>query len=355
MGGHAWQQGDWLINTLSQEIRRGPFGTFLIRLSDLLGTDVIWTTGAVQALLTLVTMWGFWVALRGNVSPPVALLLIAAPTFLVFFWAANPRGALRKELLVYAALALLLAGLPQGRRGLVALSVLLMSAAMLAHEALVLFLPCYLGCMVLARPPGEPLTRIATLALIICAASVVAFAYAWIFRATPDPEIICAPLLARDVSAEVCNGAMVWLQAGMGFGYSQVLERIVDENLVVVMMLAGLVGALPLGYLISRCDRPARWIALVFLAFLPFAPLFVIAIDWGRWINFHMVVCVSLVLAALSTQRMTLVRPIQPVVVWGLLGLGLLWAPYHIAAVDHGGVLFRILVELTPLEYEIPP
>ena len=60
LGGHPWQHGDWLINTIEQQIGRGPFGTFLIRFSDLLGMDVVWTTGAVQAILEVAAAAGFW-------------------------------------------------------------------------------------------------------------------------------------------------------------------------------------------------------------------------------------------------------------------------------------------------------
>ena len=353
-GGHAWQQGDWLINNLQIDVRRGVFGAVLIRLADAFGTSPVWVTGAVQALLVLAMMAGFWRALRRGVPDPVALLLIATPCFVLLFWAANPRGALRKELLVYAALALLLAGLPQRDRALVALSILLMSAAMLAHEALVLFLPCYLGCLILARPAGEPVTRVLALGALISLVGVVAFAHAWTYRTIISTEPVCAPLLERGVSFEVCRGAILWLTQGMGAGSGFVQETIIDNGRFVAIGFAWIAGLVPLGYLISRSDRPVRWAGITLLAALPFLPLFYIAIDWGRWLNFHVVSVVSLVLAALTTGRMTLVQPLHRGLIWGFLALSLLWAPYHVSSVFGGGLFARILTEITPLEFVAP-
>src|SRR5690606_27309956 len=77
-GGHAWKQGDWLINAEAVAVRRGLFGSGLLRLSDLTGIGPLAMTVALQLLLlTAAAGLTLAAALRLRVGFRLFLLLVS--------------------------------------------------------------------------------------------------------------------------------------------------------------------------------------------------------------------------------------------------------------------------------------
>ena len=106
-GGNSWKQADWLVNSEEVFVRRGLFGSGLLRLSDLLAVKPLLLVGALQAILMLALIGATIVAARRSGLTDRVLLLLLSPGFFVLFWAADPQGSLRKEMIVYLALAAL--------------------------------------------------------------------------------------------------------------------------------------------------------------------------------------------------------------------------------------------------------
>ena len=51
LGGNNWKQGDWLINELSEPVRRGLFGSAVLRISDVIGLNPLLLLILFQALI----------------------------------------------------------------------------------------------------------------------------------------------------------------------------------------------------------------------------------------------------------------------------------------------------------------
>src|SRR6056297_361262 len=114
-GGTAWQQADWLINSHEIWVRRGPFGSLMLAVSDLLPLNPSQVVMLLQGTLLVLTA-----VILGRVALKVdrtsALwLLVMSPGFFPIFWAADFSGGLRKELIAYCAFALLFLGAVSGR------------------------------------------------------------------------------------------------------------------------------------------------------------------------------------------------------------------------------------------------
>ena len=142
--------GDWLINYAGGFVRRGLFGEIALRVGDLLHVSPVWIAFFVPAaamlwLVAVVVRW-FYQTDRD----PGWLLLLLSPTFLMF-WVLTGKGILRKEVLAFAALALLIgASHPGARTGWrVAAAFALFTFAAFTHEVTLFVSPFFLYALYL--------------------------------------------------------------------------------------------------------------------------------------------------------------------------------------------------------------
>ncbi len=351
-GGRSWRQGDWLINAVNQPIRRGPFGSAVLAAADTLALSPVTLVVALQAGLIValgaIVLRVIW---RLPHRPAYALLLVS-PAFFPVFWVADPHGALRKELIAYVAMALPLLRpvSAAGRGALLALSGGLFAVGCVAHEATVFLLPAYAAILAVAfRPdPRSPAAWLAGAAL--AGAAGLAFLYAARHSGVADAAGICAPLLQRGLDPELCEGPIAWLALPADEGLDEIGAGIIGTASGLVFPLAYLLALAPLLYLVALHREAGRLaLALVVLA-LPILPLFVVAVDWGRWMSLHVTSFGLLLLALACHGRLSPGRPARPAVLAGLGLAGLLWAPSHapnveryMAGVVPGGLVAEVL------------
>ncbi|WP_102110379.1 hypothetical protein [Oceaniglobus roseus] len=342
-GGEPWHQGDWLINDAGGTVRRGPFGAALIALADLAGLSPVALTVAVQAALVLVAMAALLDAFARALAQPVWALLLTSPAFFPLFWAARPEAGLRKELLVFAAMALLLpaAGRDGRWRRLAPVSAALFLAACVGHEANVFLLPAYgLLAFVALRPdPRAGAVRVA--ALVVVGGTAAAFLFAWAYRDGGDPAAVCAALTARGASPRICIGAIEWLGHDIAFA-RDLLGSLLNRRSGAAFLLASALAGLPLIHLVALHDRWRLMLGISLLLLLPILPLFAVAVDWGRWMALH-VASAGLVLLALRLQGVVRqVRPARPWLVAAICVANLFWVPDHVIGWVPGGLVAEL-------------
>lgn len=303
LGGNTWKQGDWLINELSAPIRRGLFGSALLRTSDLLGANPLLLLILFQAgIVTLIFVVTGAAAIRLGTPEKVFLLLIS-PGFVVFFWFNDPQGSVRKEILVYLAFLPLIVSAMKGRGGVVAciLAIAAYALAVASHEGNVFFLPFLWVAMWLVLPGNA---SIALRAALLAAPAVLALAgglYAVANTHVADPGVICAQVVQRGLDPQVCGGAIDYLestpeQARMHPG------RLLSEHFR-SYLLVYLVCLLGFRVLLQGSPRLALGGVAVMASGLAFFPLYILAGDYGRWLNFHVSSLVFVALIALLRFR----------------------------------------------------
>ncbi len=328
LGGNAYKQGDWLINIEQAAVRRGLPGSTFIRLSDLLHIDLLLLVVLCQAtLLALFAVYLFKVVRKID-HQPLFLLLLFSPAFTLLFWANDPQGSLRKELFVYAAFAMLLAGLADSRRLYFAVATGLFALGMLGHEANSLFLPAFLWLLYCARRGGVLAARDLALAVSVLLAAALASA-AFFFRhvSLPDAGPVCAPLLARGFPSAFCDGAISWVTRDLSYAI-----RLTAGNWSIDSWAF---WTIYLWITALACWFSAHFVQMRKLLWmyvctaLPFLPLFYVALDWGRWMNFHLSCWIFLVLAEQLLGRLQLVRPVDGKRLAGVTLSILPWAPSH--------------------------
>ncbi|SNT01125.1 hypothetical protein [Tropicimonas sediminicola] len=347
-GGDPFRQGDWLINSAAGFVRRSLPGDLVLALSDRTGWSPLTLLTAFQAAL-LVVLYSQIARLLSEIPARVAFLFAFCPGFVLVFWAADPMGTVRKEMLVFLALCLCALGVIRDSRARLLAGSLVFVAGVLAHEAMILFAPAlaaiyYLGWK---RSPGRPADALLAVGTFGAAAAI--FLIALKHGQVPEPELVCQALIDRGMSDQVCAGAIKWLGVDSAVALNAVQTVLSFDRAATGFSMGLFLALCPLFYLASRTDRPgAAAIAIVLLA-LPFLPLFLVAIDWGRWVSFHVFTVVVLGSLAFRLKLVSLQKDLGllPLVIFAVTAL--CFSPLTMVGLNYGGLVRRLVLDVSSL------
>jgi len=345
LGGNGDKQGDWLINIEQVAVRRGLLGSAFIFLSDALHLDLLLLVVLSQAALLLLFAGLLFRVIRALEQQPIFWLLLFCPAFVLLFWGNDPHGSLRKELFVYCAFALVLVGIVDRRPACFPLSIASFAVGLLAHEANILFLPAFLW--LLFRVQREGLLSLAAFAsgvLLLSAVAVASAAFVLRHVHVADVGLVCAPLMARGLPASFCDRAITWVTRDLSYAIEATAASWSWESgSVAVIYLALTAGA---WWFSGHFAQRRRLMLMYVLTALPFLPLYYIALDWGRWMNFHISSWIFLVLAEQLLGRLQQTRPCNDKLLYLLVIGALPWAPAHMNYLSAPRAVLVILVVL---------
>lgn len=333
VGGNRWQQGDWLINSLSGLVRRGTIGTGIILLSDALAVSPLAVTVGLQIVLVMCLMAALFALGMTVFTRPSQIVALLLPPFYPVMMVSRFDGMIYKDVIAILALAILTIAVvrPEQSRRLVPLGALTLVFGCFGHEALVFFFPVAAYLILLTGRTRFNFTAIALLALGTASAFVFALIYS-----KADPDAICAELMARNLNGVLCEGPISWLNASVAHAISTTAAEGNFVNLAEYAFVWGL-SVLALAYLLGRASGKAAILAC--LTLLPFLPLFVIAFDFGRWFSFGFSSLVFILLA----QRGFESRPFQGPVALVALGASSIVTYDSTAGIYFSGLVNRAL------------
>lgn len=336
--GNAWKQGDWLINNAAGPVRRGPFGSAIISISDFANLNPLLLVSAIQLALLAILFFAFLILLAEIRSAPIVLLLAISSAIFTVFWAADPQGSVRKELIAFAGITIYGIGALQKNWALLWLGVALFCVATVAHEAMVLFAPTFLAIAAFSGLHKESaIQSTISIATVFCF-SAFAFIFAIRHSGAEDTAQICAALTARGLNDAICAGAIRWLSYDSAYGFEQVISR-VGLRSGGGFLISYAAALAPFAYLIWLSkQRVLMCIALILLA-LPFVPLYIVAVDWGRWMSFHVFSVTVVFACAIIKNRFEIQRSVNLYYVLSLVSLAVLISPRHTIGVIWGGAV----------------
>ena len=287
LGGNSWKQGDWLIHGGAGPIRRGPFGTGLVILSDALGASplalLIWLQGLIVTLIFVVVGAA---AFKLGV-PDKLLIVLLSPAFLVLFWFNDPQGSMRKEILAYLAfLPLIVAAIRgHGTNLALVLSTTAYGIAVIAHEGNVFFLPFLWIAMWLVLPTRASLSaRIAVITvpgLLALGAGIWATAHPNV----ADTGLMCMQLTQRGLDSSICDGAIAYLATTPQEGRMHPGRLLSMHFRSFLLIYAACL--ISFRVLFQGSPHLEPWFIAVVASGLAFLPLYLLAGDYGRWLSFH--------------------------------------------------------------------
>jgi hypothetical protein len=327
-GGHKWKTGDWLINYEGGFVRRGLSGSVLFVLSGA-GVPLLWLTFALQVAVFAAVVWLVVRLYDVRDRPRGWAILLFSPAF-VLFPLHQVEGAFRKETLLFLALLPLALGVARAslRPPVLVASLALYALACFSHEVAAFCLPFILYLLARARSLGDLESRRAVLAgAAFASLAIVSLLLAAAFPGdAATARAICASLQARGVGPAVCGGAIDWLGRDLQFGLSRVAQgwpgRVAWLAVVVALVLAPLAGS---AWVRRRAGLLAMGLAVM-------APLFLSAVDWGRWVHVY-ASCLFIVVIAVS-NREDVDLPAFPA--WFVAAYVLTWSVDYVSGLGGG-------------------
>ena len=348
VGGNSWKQGDWLINNAAGPIRRGPFGSAVISISDWLNMDLLAFVILIQIALLALTYAVFWKIVKSIHDPKITIIFITSSAIFSVFWVADPQGSVQKELIAFAGISLYALGAIRINWILLWLGVALFLVSTLSHEAMVLFIPTFFAIIIFSGLHKTSARHSMASIAAIVSFSIYAFLFAITHTRLEDTYPICAMLTERGLGESICGGAIRWLSYDTAYGLEAVTSRL-DVRSLAGFSIAYFAALAPLAYIIWLSKgRVLSGMAVIMLA-LPFVPLYPVAVDWGRWISFHVFSATIVLACGITTGRSPLQRVPSDLSLFSLVTLGFLISPLHMIGIIWGGAPRRVVSDFMRL------
>ncbi|MEL7104745.1 MAG: hypothetical protein AAGM21_02415 [Pseudomonadota bacterium] len=348
IGGHQWNTGDWLINADVVHVRRGLFGSGVLRISDALGISPVLGVVALQSILcAIVALGACFAILRGPARRLIALLVLS-PGFTLIFLAGDPSGAARKEILTFAAMSILLFTNGKRQRDIpvVTGATVLFAIGVTGHIANAMMTPMYLFMAWTALGRPDLRRGFGVVCALMCLWAAFNTWYPIYFSDIENWQLVCEPLVARGLDPQVCQRAVfvtgeraadaVVFVAKHAYGDGDGLWHLIIYPALVV----------PILYLVGRTDGLAdiKWPFI--LSFLPILPLYTVGFDWGRQTVMHITPMILLSVLMLSRGQIRQQKPVS-LIAAGVIALsGLIWVPRHTFGIEWGKPLQIVLSAL---------
>ncbi len=235
--------------------------------------------GFISALICLIR--------RKAITLWFVFLLLSPATLLFPIWDWLATG--RKEIILFFLYAWYVLCLNKGwlKPGVALLFALSLVAAVLFHELVFFYLPYFfLVPFLKSKTSDAPFSLWKTLAIISGAFLVIIPLTLW--GQTINGAKLAADLIARGLAPAISKGILSW---PADFGPRDMWHWAEGYGFPLLYSTTLTLSLLPFLWMAIQCQQPTLDLKtfLVILAglFLFSAPLFVLAVDWGRWINIH--------------------------------------------------------------------
>lgn len=306
---HGHVLGDWLLDYRQGFIRRGLMGALLSGLADLTHLPVIlWVCLAQMAQFAafLLLLLG---VLAGRFKPFWYVLLLLSPATLLFSFF-EVSGVGRKETLYFALLAWFVWGLDRQRvtAGLTLVWTVASVAITLSHELILFYAPYYLiAALGVPKAQRQQALRAAWCMLLGAWAAGAAVV---LFARPLDGPAYCDSLMQSGLSSSVCQGIVLWKLQDLRASLDETLLTIRYFGYVKTYALALFLSLMPVFFWLRRyrpgkVRRHLRW---MLVAWACSSLAFLLAVDWGRFIQIHMVS--ALTVLALRLRRRDTLAPL---------------------------------------------
>jgi hypothetical protein len=304
--GHPWVVGDWVINYSAGFVRRGLLGELLRRAATWSGIPMIYLVAGLQIVSHGIILSGVYVLCAPLRKTLWLVFFLVSPATLLFHVYVYD-GGYQKEICFIAFLVILVVASrhpPDAGRMSAALPVLIATSALalvLAHEPLFLFFP-YLAPVLAFTFRRDRSRLMIALVLSVFAGAVAFILSAWFHGDEGMALRICRSARSMISGANLCDGALLAFSWNPRGAYQGVMWHIDHNDYPRVYSAAAALSVIPyVMYLASRRQRlrDGRFrrevVGVPFLALLMSLPLFVVAVDWGRFIHLHLM-CIFIVI-----------------------------------------------------------
>jgi len=289
----VWKVGDWLINYQGGFVRRGLIGELFFVLSSWTGLSPVFFVFATQvACYFFYFLFSGLLLTRQRRALPFIILLLSP--FIFLFQIHDFQGGYRKEIVYFAILAFAAWTASNYRVKIfeiATISVLVIyPLVILMHETLAIFLPYIL--VIYALRVGFSTQRVIWISVLIVP-SIIAFLLSLRYPGTTEQVFaICDSL--GSFSPKNCDteGAISWLDNSAHFGMQAVRSNVLDGQYLKhysFVVILSFVAYIPVLGRLKKILSNKLSLLFVVTSILGSSALFLVAIDWGRFIYIHLV------------------------------------------------------------------
>lgn len=292
-----FQYGDWLINYQGGFVRRGFSGEIIFQLAKITHLNPGFIVFMCHFILYGVILFYSYRLLKLQKSVLPFIFLIFSP-FIFNFPIYDRGGGFRKEIMYLALLCILAykakTTTPDAFRKNFLGALLIYPFLVLSHESLICFLP-YLFAVYFLKLGHIQVDKHKDLQIILLAAALSLIAFGWIIvggRVITQEQIqkIYTSLNLLKYPIYSPNWGSIFT---LTFNFSTELKtvlRIIKEShyfwYSIVILLAA-VAYLPLRKRIKIMVSQKKILFCILLSVCFSLPLFIIGLDWGRWLYIH--------------------------------------------------------------------
>lgn len=345
IGGHVWNTGDWLINADEVHVRRGLFGSGLLRVTDALNISPVLGVVVLQSLLCLVIALGACFAILKAHSRLLVALLFLSPGFTLIFLAGDTSAAARKEILSFAAMSILLFTNGQRQRDLVmvALATVLFFIGVTGHIANAMMTPMFLYMVWIALDRPDLRHRFGVFAGAMCLWAAFNTWYPIYFSDIENWQLVCDPLVDRGLDPQICQRAVFVTGERAADAATLVAKRAYTMGGGVWHLIIYPALVFPIVYLASRTGGLAviKWPFM--LSFLPLLPLYSVGLDWGRQTVMHITPMILLVVLMILRGHLQQTKRVSLFATGLITVSALIWVPRHTFGIEWGKPMQVIL------------
>lgn len=198
----------------------------------------------------------------------------------------------RKEIILFALFAvylLFLNKVPERSSLLIFVFSIVLLIATLFHELIFFYTPYFvLAAYLKLRADNRPFKFFKT--GLVMTGSLLVMAPIFLYGKNLHGAAICTGLMEMGLTRNVCTGILSWPD---NFWISDVFETVKEFKYFKTYGASLFLGLFPfvlfVKYLKSEIFTLKKFFAILVLLFLFSSPLFILAVDWGRWLNIHFV------------------------------------------------------------------
>ena len=316
--GDPWSHGDWLISYSGGFIRRGLMGEAIFYFGSLSGLPIAWIVAAIQALAAGVFFFGLaFILFPKNIT--LGQLTVLLNPLSVGYVLVDPATAGRKEILILA-LVVIWQVLETRSAALSASKIVLglsLSIVVLSHEGLYFFIPLFLLVSISTNPTLR-MRGLAQRVFLLLAPTSLALLSVVTVQTSATAEQLCSPLTRAGYTTYTCDGAIYSAVLGNADGAVSALSWLASFPSSYFLYFLFLSGFLALSGLVMYAasggeSRFQFWtqIALTLSAVSFTSPLFLVAVDWGRFVHVVAVVITIAVISLPVTDKPITGKPLK--------------------------------------------
>jgi hypothetical protein len=291
-----WVVGDWLINYVFGGFkRRGLAGTFTVLAHAYASIPLRVTIFCIVWGFYAAFLWNLYLLLKQHFFPAIFYLLFIAP--LGFLFGINAVSAMcRKDTIILLLFTWMLRRRIdfQENNGLFAAFLVIWAVSIVHYEVLIFYFPWF--CYLLWTPNNsrKSIGRIGALAVVTAIVTGLIFYFG---RNTYSPDTN-AYVLESGLDPNVLTGMLTWSDH---FDPIQFLkDHWGDFRWYLLSWGICISGYLGLHLLLDQIESAKRNLRIYLACFVLSLPLFLIGIDWGRWMYLHYIL---LVLVTISEAK----------------------------------------------------